>query len=289
MRRASLVSVLFLLTVPLWGQEVADANAPGPRIVDENGHVIQLYLEKDHPAHQASLRARTQNLINHGGPIIVNPDVVSIFWGALWGTDPTHVQVMNDVLSFFANFGSTGEWNTIKQYGVTSPASLTNQEYLDTSELPNPGVTDAQIQGEVSKYIDGGGKFDNHTVYEVFLPSNHYAVIGSATSCGGPHLQFCAYHSNYTHNGLDIKYSSMPYPSCSGCQTSGWGDALNFNHFATHETREAATDPDGTAWYDRSGNEADDKCAWNPTPFIDSGFGYQYEWSNADGRCVKTK
>ena len=42
--------------------------------------------------------------------------------------------------------------------------------------------------------------------------------------------------------------------------------------------------------FDRSGNEADDKCAWSPTPFIGTGgYGYQYEWSNANSGCVKTR
>ncbi len=291
MRRASLVSVLLLLSVPLWSQEVADTNGQSPRIVDENGHVIQLFLHKDHPANQAAPQARgSQNLINHGGPIMQNPEVFLIFWGAKWTTDPAHVTVKSNVMAFFSGFGSTGEWNTIHQYGVTSPVGLTNQNWVDTSEPANPGVSDTDIQNEVIKCIATAQcPSSTSTVYEVFLPSNHYAVIGSATSCGGPHLQFCAYHSNFSYQGADIKYSSMPYPSCSGCQTSGWSDSLNFEHFSTHETREAATDPDGTAWFDRSGNEADDKCAWSPTPFTDSGFGYQYEWSNADRGCVKTK
>ena len=64
----------------------------------------------------------------------------------------------------------------------------------------------------------------------------------------------------------------------------------NQEHFVCHETREAVTDPDGTTWWDRTGNEADDKCAWSPTPFIGTGgFGYQYEWSNANSGCIKTR
>ena len=65
--------------------------------------------------------------------------------------------------------------------------------------------------------------------------------------------------------------------------------AQNLEHFACHETREAVTDPDGNAWYDRRGYEADDKCAWSPAPFIGTGgYGYQWEWSNAVSGCVKT-
>ena len=82
----------------------------------------------------------------------------------------------------------------------------------------------------------------------------------------------------------------MPYPSCSGCQWTGWTVAQNFEHFACHETREAVTDPDGNAWFDRRGYEADDKCAWSPAPFFGTGgYGYQWEWSNEVGGCVKTR
>lgn len=49
------------------------------------------------------------------------------------------------------------------------------------------------------------------------------------------------------------------------------------------------TDPDGNAWYDRQGNEADDKCAWSPPLFVDGGYGYQDAWSNLNGGCVQTR
>ena len=81
----------------------------------------------------------------------------------------------------------------------------------------------------------------------------------------------------------------MPYLSCSGC-VSFVSDTQNFEHFISHETREAVTDEDGNAWFDRRGNEADDKCAWSPTPFIGTGgYSYQYEWSNLTKSCVKTR
>ena len=39
-----------------------------------------------------------------------------------------------------------------------------------------------------------------------------------------------------------------------------------------------------------AGNEADDKCAWSPTPFIGTGgYGYQYEWSNLTTSCIRTR
>jgi hypothetical protein len=149
-------------------------------------------------------------------------------------------------------------------------------------------VSDAVVQGEVTKVAAQVG-LDRATVYEVFLPPSSYASYGTQTSCGGPNLQFCAYHSNFASAGIDVKYASMPYPSCSGCEWPGWAAAQNFDHFASHETREAVTDPDGTAWYDRQGNEADDKCAWSPSLFQVNGYGYQDEWSNLNGGCVQSR
>ena len=117
----------------------------------------------------------------------------------------------------------------------------------------------------MAKYISAYG-FNSSAVYEVFLPASSYSSSGSTTSCGGPNLYYCAYHGSYSSSGGDVKYASMPYPSCGSCQTSGFTVAQNFEHFISHETREAVTDEDGNAWFDRRGYEADDKCAWNPTP-----------------------
>jgi len=111
-----------------------------------------------------------------------------------------------------------------------------------------------------------------------------YSSDGSATSCGGPGLAYCAYHSSYWNGSNYVKYSIEPYPSCTGCQVSGWTVAQNMEHFMCHETREAVTDPLGNAWYDSSGNEADDKCAWTSL-FLENGYGYQPEWSNAINGC----
>ena len=49
----------------------------------------------------------------------------------------------------------------------------------------------------------------------------------------------------------------------------------------SHEVREAVTDPRANAWFDRSGYEADDKCAWhNLYKMTDGGYLVQPEYSN---------
>ncbi|MGE5413764.1 MAG: hypothetical protein ACM3NW_06280 [Syntrophomonadaceae bacterium] len=228
------------------------------------------------------------NLVNHGGPVITSARVVSIFWGSEWGTQSNPSTLANAMLGFFSQFGATGEYNVITQYSGIQLTSLGQTYWVDTNNPPT-AVSDTAIQNEVIAYFNLGNAPDASTIYEVFLPSTSYSTSGNSTSCGGPNLQYCAYHGHFSWNNNDVKYSSMPYPSCGGCQWTGWTTAQNLDHFATHETREAVTDPDLNAWYDRRGSEADDKCAWSPSPFIDNGFGYQYEWSNANSACVKTK
>ena len=39
---------------------------------------------------------------------------------------------------------------------------------------------------------------------------------------------------------------------------AGWTDAQNQEHFITHETREAVTDPLGNGWFDGAGREIAD-------------------------------
>ena len=225
-------------------------------------------------------------LQDHGGPVIVAPKVAMIFWG--FGSKGT------SYTSAMQSFRSTGIYPYIQmlpQYrnagasAATNMGGATNDKF--DSSTPPQAVTDADVQAEVVKYF--GGKEDASTIYEVFIPATSYSQSGNSTSCGGPVLQYCAYHGHFADGSNDVKYSIQPYPSCSGCQSSGFSDAQNQDHFVIHESREAITDEDLNAWYDRRGFEADDKCAWSPTPFIDqsTGFAYQYEWSNAASGCVQ--
>src|SRR5581483_4834929 len=239
------------------------------------------------------------NLIYHtNGVVIRNAHVVCIFWGpSFTGADASYASAMQ---SFRNQFGTTPEYNTITQYYGADPVSGYGNiaqsnlgggtaDWFDTSTPPT-NVTDAIVQSEVQKYLQTHA-VDYNAIYEVFLPSSSYSSDGTSTSCGGPNLSYCAYHSHYVDgSGNNVKHSIEPWPGCSGCSVSGFTTAQNQEHFVCHETREAVTDALGNAWFDRRGYEADDKCAWSPTPFIGTGgYAYQYEWSNAVSGCVKTR
>jgi hypothetical protein len=248
------------------------------------------------------------NLAYHGGPVIPVAHVIPIYWGSNWsaGTDASIASSLTSYIgTSTGGFGQTGEYNVITQYYevvnnaqtfISKPNLGSAGSAIYDNSTPPTNVTDAALQAEVISVTGGAPRSD--TIYEVFLPSTSYSSSGSYTSCGGPNLYYCAYHGNFTYLTTDVKYASMPYPSCGGCQNSGFTTTQNFEHFISHETREAVTDEDGNAWFDRRGYEADDKCAWSPTPFTDSltgknadgtAFAYQYEWSNANSACVKTR
>jgi hypothetical protein len=255
---------------------------------------------KTNPSNKAGGGGAGGGIVYHtGGTVIRNANVVLIFWGpsfASGGADNAYAQ---ELQAFRNQFGTTGEYNTITQYygedpvsgyGNIATGSLVGQADMFDTTTPPTAVTDSIVQGEVKKYVAANG-VDYNAVYEVFIPRTSYSQDGSSTSCGGPNLQYCAYHSHYTDGtGKNVKYSIEPWPGCSGCSASGFTLTQNQEHFVCHETREAVTDALGNAWFDRRGYEADDKCAWSPAPFIGTGgFGYQYEWSNANGGCVKTR
>jgi hypothetical protein len=230
-------------------------------------------------------------LVNHGGPTITSAKVVFIFWGPSFSNAGSADQAYATTLQGFRNqFGTTGEYNTITQYSGIQLANLGSgtADWFDTSTPPT-NVTDSVVRGEVNKYLQTHTK-DNSAIYTVVLPKTSYSSSGSSTSCGGPRLAYCAYHGSYAGSGGTVKYAIEPYPSCSGCKVAGWTDVQNAEHFVCHEVREAVTDPVNGWWDGTTGEEADDKCAWSPSPFLGTGgYGYQYEWSNANGGCIRTR
>jgi hypothetical protein len=239
------------------------------------------------------------NLTYHGGDVINVAKVVCIFWGPTWASGGSDNSRATTIQAFRNQLGTSSHYSMLTQYYdsayiQTSNLAGSQPDWFDTTNpLPSNGnVTDSTVQAEVKRYVAAHGT-NYSTVYEVFLPKYVpgtstlvYSSDGSSTSCGGPGLAYCAYHSSYYNGSNYVKYSIEPYPSCSGCQVSGWTVVQNMTHFMVHETREAVTDARGSAWYDANGYEADDKCAWTGL-FISNGYGYQPEWSNAAGGCVQ--
>jgi hypothetical protein len=96
-----------------------------------------------------------------------------------------------------------------------------------------------------------------------------------------------------------MPYAAYVPSACSAGESPNRNDADATINVTSHEHNETITDPLGSAWYDRTGYENGDKCAWNfGTPLgggtgaeynqvIGSGHYYlQQEWSNHSSGCV---
>jgi hypothetical protein len=236
----------------------------------------------DDPSNKAA-PGGSGNLINHGGGVMNGGKVVCIFWGSIPSSYSSNMQSFRSSSS-----GIIAHVGMLTQYGVSESSMVgSHADVFDPNPPSSTRVTDAMVQSEVARMV-GFNPASTNTIYEVFIPSGYYSYDGGATSCGGPNLQYCAYHSSGdgSHLATNVKYSIEPWPSCSGCAVSGWTTNQNANHFMIHETREALTDPYGTSWYDSVGYEADDKCAWQGL-FLSAGFGFQPEYSNSTRTCVQ--
>ena len=105
-------------------------------------------------------------------------------------------------------------------------------------------------------------------------------------------VNYCAWHSYGSCNNVPVEFGFFfnldNDPGCDPQDTSGLhsqGLAALAN-VTGHELSGTRTDPRGAGWYDSSGAENADKCAWAfGTPLIRfsnrSGWKIQGNWSNA--------
>jgi PKD repeat protein len=142
--------------------------------------------------------------------------------------------------------------------------------------------------------------------YFIFTPSGVATCFDSTgldCSAGGTNFDYCAYHSSFGSGSSTTLYAVMPYAYVSGCNSgqSPNGDPADSTiNVTSHENIETITDPLGNAWFDSSGQEIGDKCAWNFGSALGGSPGAEYneqissgnywmqqEWSNATSGCVQ--
>ena len=265
----------------------------------------------------AQRRAGAANLLYHNGPVMHTNSVYAIYWVPSGHSVQSGYQSV--ISGFFTNVAaasgaSSNVYYSDTQYYDTAGSIAYSSSYKgainDTDALPVSGckdsytsscLTDQQLQTEIAKVIAA-----NHlptggaTEYFMFTPKN----VGSCDGSSCSYSTYCAYHSNFTDNGAEVLYANMPYAAfvpnaCGSGESPNANDADSTINVTSHEHNETITDPLGSAWFDRSGNEDGDKCAWNfGTPLgggagaeynqvIGSGHYYlQQEWSNHSSGCV---
>jgi hypothetical protein len=247
--------------------------------------------------------AATNGISYHGGAIMTGTNHIYYIWYGNWGTN-TAKTILTDLAK---GIGGSSYFNINTTYYNAAGTHITNSVAYAASTTDNysqgKSLSDAAVKNIVASAITSGRlPKDSHAVYFVLTYSDVNETSGFCT-------QYCGWHSHASISSTTIKYAFIGDPArCpSACES---GDAsVNGNAAAdgmasiiSHELEEAVTDPNGTAWYDSSGQENADKCAWNfgSTHTASNGgiynqtfgtrkFLIQENWLNASGgKCAQS-
>jgi hypothetical protein len=219
------------------------------------------------------------NMTYHVGPIMPTADVTAIFWGQGWGSPGDKITGLD---SFYQGIGGSSYAATCNEYTDSSNAQVSSSityhgHVIDTSKAPSNGNRTSSILAEVCKMIPSS-KLVSNGYYPVYIDNpriSNYCAWHSAGTCNGVTVQFAFFYKLDGDAGCDPG-STVP------SQSQGLAALANVSG---HELSEARTDPHGNAWYDNSGNENADKCAWTfGTPSLTFTNGTQWKiqgnWSN---------
>lgn len=225
-------------------------------------------------------RSGSADMTYHGGRIMTAAVTQNIFWGTSWASNPGDKVTGLD--TWYSGFGGSNYAKTSDEYsgsnGQVSPATTHHGHIIDTSAAAGGNRT-STILAEVCKVVKSPDSAGNG-YYAVYtdVPRGHagYCAWHSYGQCGGVPVQFAFFWKLDGDPGCDPQ-SAVPNES------QGLAALANVSG---HELSEARTDPASPgAWYDSSGAENGDKCAWTfNVPYVKfsngSDWKIQGEWSN---------
>ena len=210
----------------------------------------------------------------HNGPVEASGSKnFLIFWEPTGSTVASNYNAT--LQQFFGDVGGSSLYGVASQYYQTvggakhfiANTSAVGGTYTDTSAYPSGSLTDAQVQAEVSKAIAANAwPAGVGNEYFVFLAKGENECMGSTCSFS----TFCAYHGDFTSGSSTLLYAAMPYAGTDlgGCgiqtgkATPNGADTDAEISISSHEMMETVTDPLLNAWYDLTGAEIGDKCAY---------------------------
>jgi hypothetical protein len=240
------------------------------------------WSREDHASHQGR-PTKNPNMTYHGGKIVPTAVTQAIFWGPSW----TNASFAGDKITGLDTwYGGHGDSNYAK----------TSDEYTGTNG--RVGAATSHLGSLVDPSTAAGGNNTSIILAEVCKVvtapepnGNGYYAVYSDVKRGG--AQYCAYHSAGTCHGVAVQFAFFfNLDGDAGCDPQdtsrqhSQGLAALANVTA-HELAEARTDPASPgAWYDNSGAENGDKCAWTfGAPLVNFSNGTRWklqgEWSNA--------
>jgi hypothetical protein len=239
-------------------------------------------------------------LVHHGGPVMTNAGFWALYWNStvadatdtsfIKGTGTRYASLREQMDAFLVSFGNdapysqapTDDFSIVQQYGPQIRNTVQYFGYRVAKERTKSSISDSGIRNFIAQQLGSPGmSVSTDIIYGVYLPRGMKVTMSGGASCS----TFCGYHGHFNYDGVDIRYAVFPYLDCSACKLSTMSVADMITIVASHEIREAVTDPQLNAWYDGQGYEADDKCAWHNLYRMNEGdFAVQPEYSNGGAK-----
>ena len=270
-----LVAVLFTSTALLAQEAESGHGKPEPLMAG-------IHWAKGHAPKNGGGSGSSPLLIDHRGNIMQNVQPVeAIFWGLNWSSGSFIGDKIAGIDTFYSGIGNSTYAHTCSEYsgpaGVFVGDSITYNGHLVDSTAAANGSKTGPILAEVCKEITNPQANGYYPVYvDLHRGRANFCAWHSAGSCNGVPVQFAFFFNLDGDPGCDPQ-------DTSGLHSQGLAALANASG---HEISEARTDPQLNAWYDSSGNENADKCAWtfgtNLLMFSNtSEWKIQGNWSNA--------
>ncbi len=244
----------------------------------------------EEPALARAARRRSPLMTYHGGRIL--PTVVSraIFWGPKWANSTFVGDKISGLDAWYTGHDGSNYAATVDEYTDTvsgghqvGSTGLTHQGHLVDTSTATGGSNTTAILNEVCKQISAGNIVPDPT-------GNGYYPVYTDVPRGN--AGYCAWHSAGSCNGTPVQFAFFfsldGDPGCDPADTqTGHSQGLSaLANVTAHELSEARSDPASPgAWYDASGAENGDKCAWTfNVPYVTFPDGNKWklqgEWSN---------
>jgi hypothetical protein len=247
----------------------------------------------------------------HGGPVMKAKTGVNVYviWYGDWAAQggPNAKAIVQDLLVGTSGSPYYGINTTYYMTSDTKKNRVKNKVNLmgqvdDVAKSLGSALTDANIRTLVSNALTAGTlPKDANGLYFVLTTKDVNETSGFCT-------QYCGWHTHASILSTDIKYSFVGdaarcISSCAAQTTKSPNNNPGVDGMASvilHELEETTSDPDLNAWWDNSGAENADKCAWTFGTTYDPGNGsmanmklgardflIQRNWVNAppSGRC----
>lgn len=229
---------------------------------------------------RAARRGGSPNMLWHSGAIMTTAATQTIFWGTSWTNSSFVGDKITGLDSWYSGVGSSLYAGTSDEYTGTNGQVTSSISYLgyftDSSAAPSRAPSTSSVLAEVCKVIPNPVANGYYPVYvDAKRGSAGYCAWHSYGSCGSTPVQFAFFFNLDGDAGCDPQ-------DTSGLHSQGLAALANVSG---HELSEARSDPRNGGWYDASGNENGDKCAWTfGTPLVSFSNGSQWKiqgnWSN---------